>query len=155
MIGQEGQTDSGPAQSCEGSRGLGETQEQGPRESRGPFQGPQPQCRRGSKPGVRPQHGRCCCPWALGVTQRGVQWRCQAGGFHSTVRVQFRSVAQLCPTLCDLMNYSTPGLPVHYQLLEFTQTHVHRVGDAIQPSHPLSPPSPPALNLSQHQGLFK
>ena len=56
--------------------------------------------------------------------------------------------------LCDPMNCSTPGLPVHHQLPEFTQTHVHRVGDAIQPSHPLSSPSPPALNLSQHQGLF-
>ena len=60
--------------------------------------------------------------------------------------VQFRSVAQSCPTLCDPMNCSTPGLPVHHQLLEFTQTHVHRVGDAIQPSHPLSSPSPPASN---------
>ena len=69
--------------------------------------------------------------------------------------VPFSSVAQLCPTLCDPMNCSTPGLPVHHQLPEFTQTHVHRVGDAIQPSHPLSFPSPPALNLSQHQGLFK
>ena len=69
--------------------------------------------------------------------------------------VQFSSVAQLCLTLCDLMNRSTPGLSVHHQLPEFTQTHVHRVGDAIQPSHPLSSPSPPALNLSQHQGLFK
>ena len=69
--------------------------------------------------------------------------------------VQFSSVAQLCPTLCDPMNYRTPGLPVHQQLPEFTQTHVHRVGDAIQPSHPLSSPSPPAFNLSQHQGLFK
>ena len=68
---------------------------------------------------------------------------------------QFSSVAQLCPTLCDPVNRSTPGLPVHHQLPEFTQTHVHRVGDAIQPSHPLSSPSPPALNLSQHQGLFK
>ena len=67
----------------------------------------------------------------------------------------FSSVAQLCPTLYDPMNHSTPGLPVHHQLLESTQTHVHRVGDAIQPSHPLSSPSPPALNLSQHQGLFK
>ena len=57
--------------------------------------------------------------------------------------------------LCDPMNCSTPGLPVHHQLLEFTQTHVHWVGDAIQPSHPLSSPSPPTLNLSQHQGLFK
>ena len=69
--------------------------------------------------------------------------------------VQFNSVTQSCPTLCDPMNCSTPGLPVHHQLLESTQTYVHWVGDAIQPSHPLSSPSPPALNLSQHQGLFK
>ena len=60
-----------------------------------------------------------------------------------------------CLTFCDPMNCSTPGLPVHHQLPEPTQTHVHRVSDAIQPSHPLSSPSPPALNLSQHQGLFK
>ena len=64
--------------------------------------------------------------------------------------VQFSSVAQSCLTLCNPMNHSTPGLPVHHQLLEFTQTHVHQVGDAIQPSHSLSSPSPPALNLSQH-----
>ena len=63
---------------------------------------------------------------------------------------QFSSVTQLCLTLCDPMNCSTPGLPVHHQLPEFTQTHVHQVGDAIQPSHPLSSPSPPALNPSQH-----
>ena len=69
--------------------------------------------------------------------------------------VQFSSVAQSCLTLCGLMNRSTPRLPVHHQLLEFTQTHVHQVGDAIQPSHPLSFPSPPAFNLSQHQGLFQ
>ena len=69
--------------------------------------------------------------------------------------VQFSSVAQSCPTLCDPMNRSTPGLPVHHQLPEFTQTHVHQVSDAIQPSHPLSPPSPPAPNPSQHQGLFQ
>ena len=69
--------------------------------------------------------------------------------------VQFSSIAQSCPTLCNPMNHSTPGLPVHHQLLEFTQTHPHRVGDAIQPSHPLSSPSPPALNLYQHQGLFQ
>ena len=62
---------------------------------------------------------------------------------------------QSCPTPCDPMNRSTPGLPVHHQLPEFTQTHVHRVSAAIQPSHPLLSPSPPALNLSQHQGLFK
>ena len=68
---------------------------------------------------------------------------------------QFSSVTQSCLTICDPMNHSTPGLPVHHQLLESTPTHVHRVGDAIQPSHPLSFPSPPALNLSQHQGLFE
>ena len=69
--------------------------------------------------------------------------------------VQFSSVTQLCLTLGNPMNCSTPGLPVHHQLPEFTQTHVHRVSDAIQPSHPLSSPSPPALNPSQHQGLFQ
>ena len=69
------------------------------------------------------------------------------------VPAQFSSVAQLCLTLCDPMDFSMPGLPVHRQLPEFTQTHVHRVSDAIQPSHPLSSPSP-AFNLSQHQGLF-
>ena len=68
---------------------------------------------------------------------------------------QFSSVAQSCPTLCDPMNCSTPGLPVHHQLPEFTQTHVHWVGDAIQPSHTLSSPSPPAPNPSQHQSLFQ
>ena len=67
--------------------------------------------------------------------------------------VQFSSVAQPCPTLCDPMNRSTPGLPVHHQPLEFTQTHVHRVGDAIQPSHPLSSPFPLAPNPSQHQSF--
>ena len=65
------------------------------------------------------------------------------------------SVTHLCPTLCYPLNCSTPGLPVHYQLPEFTQTHVHWVSDAIQTSHPLPSPSPPALNLSQHQGLFQ
>ena len=69
--------------------------------------------------------------------------------------VQLSPVAQSCLTLCDHMNHSMPGLPVHHQLPESTQTHVHWVGDAIQPSHPLSSPSPPAFNLSQHQGLFK
>ena len=69
--------------------------------------------------------------------------------------VQFSSVAQSCPRLCDPMNHSTPGLPVHHQLPEFTQTHVHRVSDAIQPSYPLSSPSPPAPNPSQRQGLFQ
>ena len=69
--------------------------------------------------------------------------------------LQFSSVAQSCPTLCDPMNRSMPGLPVHHQLPEFTQTHVHQVGDVIQPSHPLSSPSPPAPNPSQHQGFFQ
>ena len=68
---------------------------------------------------------------------------------------QIRSVAQSCPTLCNPMNHSMPGLPVHHQLPEFTQAHVHRVSDAIQPSHPLSSPSPPAPNPSQHQILFQ
>ena len=68
--------------------------------------------------------------------------------------LQFSSVAQSCPTHCDAMNHSTPGLPVHHQRPEFTQTHVHRVSDTIQPSHPLSSPSPPAPNPSQHQSLF-
>ena len=84
--------------------------------------------------------------------------------FQSTVTTENRiiycnrvscSVAQSCPTLCDPINCSTPGLPVHHQLLESTQIHVHWVGDAIQPSHPLLSPSPPVLNLSQYQGLFK
>ena len=68
---------------------------------------------------------------------------------------QFSSVARSCPTLWDPMECSMPGLPVHHQLPEFTQTHVHWVTDVIQPSHPLSSPSPPTFNLSQHQGLFK
>ena len=68
---------------------------------------------------------------------------------------QIRSVAHSCPTLCDPMNRSMPGLPVHHQLPEFTQTHAHRVSDAIQPSHPLSSPSPPAPNPSQHQSFFQ
>ena len=72
-----------------------------------------------------------------------------------TTTYQFSSVAQSCPTLCDPMNRSTPGLPVHHQLPQFTQTHVPRVGDAIQPSHPLSSPFPPAPNPSQHHSLFQ
>ena len=72
-----------------------------------------------------------------------------------TMKVQISSVAQSCPTRCDPMNRSTPGLPVYHQLPESTQTHVHWGGDAIQPSYPLLSPSPSALNLSQHQGLFQ
>ena len=74
---------------------------------------------------------------------------------HCSEMNQFSSVTQACPTLCHTMNSSMPGLPVHHQLPEFTQTHAHRVGDAIQPSHPLSSPSPPAPNPSQHQSLFQ
>ena len=83
--------------------------------------------------------------WTLAVDFSSVQFS----------SVQFSSVAQSCPTLCDLMNHSMPGLPVHHQLPEFTQTHVHRVSDAIQPSHPLSSPSPLVSNPSQHQSLFQ
>ena len=75
---------------------------------------------------------------------------------HNLVQLcQFSSVGQSSPTLCNPMNCSTPGLPVHHQLPEFTQTHIHLVGDAIQPSHPLSSPSPPAPSPSQHQSLFQ
>ena len=70
-------------------------------------------------------------------------------------KIQFSSVAQSCPTLCDPMNHSTAGLPVHHQLPEFTETHIHKVSDAIQPSRPLMSPSPPAPNPSQHQSLFQ
>ena len=73
----------------------------------------------------------------------------------SSHSVQFSSLSQSCPTLCDPMNCSIPGLPVHHQLTEFTQTHIHRAGDAIQPSHPLSSPSPPSPNPSKHQSLFQ
>ena len=85
------------------------------------------------------------------TTWQKSKWRWK----HMTHTLQFSSVAQSCPTLCDPMNRSTPGLPVHHQLLKFTQTHVHRVRDAIRPSHPLSSPSPLAPNPSQHQSLFQ
>ena len=97
-----------------------------------------------------------CSPWGHTVRQLSTQQPFTA--LHScSIRglVQFSSVTQSCPTLCDPMNRSTPGLPVHHHLPEFTQTHVHRVHDAIQPSHPLSSRSPPAPNPSQHQGLFQ
>ena len=75
--------------------------------------------------------------------------------YHSLLWDIFSSVSQLYPTLCDSMDCSMSGFPVHHQFPELTQTHAHRVGDAIQPSHPLSSPSPPAFILSQHQGLFQ
>ena len=83
--------------------------------------------------------------WCKGASSRLVNF----------LTVQFSSVAQLYPTLCDPTDCSMSGFPVHHQLLELAQTHVHWVGDAIQPSHPLLSPSPPAFNLSQHQGLFQ
>ena len=79
----------------------------------------------------------------------------ETGDIQSLSSVQFSPVTQSCSTLCEPTNHSMPGLPVLHQLLEFIQTHVHWVNDAIQPSHPLLSPSPPVLNLSQHQGLFK
>ena len=71
------------------------------------------------------------------------------------IHSQLSSIAQSCPTLWDLMDCRTPGFPVHHQLPELAKTNVHQVGDTIQPSHPLSSPSPPAFNLSQHQSLFQ
>ena len=113
---------------------------------------------------ISPLHSSC--PWSSvkpqyllasisSWTQRGLSRAREMPLLSSVQSVQFSSVVQSCLTLCDPMVCSTPGLPVHHQLLEFTQTHVHWVGDAIQPSHPLPSPSPPAFNLSQHQGLFK
>ena len=126
--------------------------------------------------------GQCPCraPWSLsrvdpGSTRHLGLWQTQCGPptvstphtwqgylfvvslspYNTTESIQFSSVAQSCPTLCDPMNHSTPGLPVHHQLPEFTQIHVHRVSDAIQPSHPWSSPSPPARKPSQHQRLFQ
>ena len=89
-------------------------------------------------------------PWAVHVTWWSTKPNC--GEVHNALRVQLSSSAQSCPTLCAPMNRSTPGLPVHHQLPESTHTRVLRVGDAIQPSHPLSSPSPPALNLSPAWG---
>ena len=115
-------------------------------------------------------HYWTCGPWTSGM---GIMWKwvkntdswaqpqtywisiCILPTSNVFSSVQFSSVAQSCLTLCNPMNHSMPGLPVHHEPLEFTQTHVHWVGDTIQPSHPLLSPSPPALNLSQHQGLFQ
>ena len=93
--------------------------------------------------------------YLLGLPYLGTICSLSAGCHSYISSVQFNSVAQSCLTLCNPMDRSTPGFPVHHQLPESTQTHVHWVGDAIQPSHPLSPPSPPAFNLSQRQGLFQ
>ena len=96
--------------------------------------------------------------WTSGSSQFTYGWSIAWKIFSITLLVhsdQIRSVAQSCRTLCDPMNHSMPGLPVHHQLPEFTETHVHRVSDAIQPSHLLSSPSPPAPNPSQNQSLFQ
>ena len=105
---------------------------------------------------VLPVWGGCASVgWEVQATgcERGSRACCAARGIHPMV--QCSSAAQSCPTLCHPMNCSTPGLPVHHQLPEFTQTHTHPVHDAIQPSHPLSSPSPPAPNPSQHQSFPK
>ena len=100
------------------------------------------------------QPTRLLCPWDFPGKSTGVGCPCLLRK-HALSLVQFSSVTQSCLTLCNPMNRSMPGPPVHHQLLEFTQTQVHRVSDAIQPSHPLSSPSPPAPNPSQHQSIFQ
>ena len=94
---------------------------------------------------------------SMGLHRVGHNWGdlAAAVGYKNENSVHFSSVVQSCPTFCDPMNRSTPVLPIHHHLPEFTQTHVHQVGDAIQPSHPLSSPSPPAPSPSQHQSLFQ
>ena len=95
-----------------------------------------------------------CSVQVLSFTEEHTRIKSQPSTIAS-LSVQFSSVAQLCLTLCDPRNRIMPGLPVHHQHPEFTQTNVHWVGDTVQPSHPLSSPSPPAPNPSQHQGLFQ
>ena len=96
------------------------------------------------------------CLWLYFIQLKSYRvHRLSIHGWIVYLSVQFSSITQSCPTLCSLMNLSMPGLPVHHQLPEFTQIHVHQVSDAIQPSHPLSSPSPPAPNPSQHQSLFQ
>ena len=95
------------------------------------------------------------CFWNHASSQELKNGACNSVKVKALVEVQFSSVAQSCLTLCDPMDCSTPGLPVHHQLPEFTQTHVHWVGDTIQPFHSLLSPSHPAFNLSQHKCLFK
>ena len=116
------------------------------------------------------QQGKCACThtcmyvWGANftlITVRRINPKYSPGSVQfSSVQslshvqpVQFSSVAQSCPTLCNPMDYSMPGIPVHHQLLELAQIHVYQVSDAIQPSHPLLSPYPPAFNLSQHEGL--
>ena len=93
--------------------------------------------------------------WDSQVRYNAMSWINWLGWFRWSVEMSVSSVAQSCPTLCDPVDYSMQGLPVHHQLPELTQTHVNWISDAIQPCHPLSSPPPPTFNLSQHQGLFK
>ena len=95
----------------------------------------------------------CCSPW--GHKESDTTERLSYMCFTLTTHLNFSSVAQSCPTLCNLTDCSTPGFPVHHQLSELAQTPVHQVGDAMQPSHPLLSPSPPAFSLSQHQDFFQ
>ena len=105
-------------------------------------------------PSCRGALGLCFCTFTAFPDFLEEEWeRVRGGACHELV--QFSLIAQSCPTLCDPMDCSMPGLPVHHQLPAFAQTHVHWVGDTIQPSHPLSSPSPPTFNLCQNQGLFK
>ena len=112
-------------------------------------------CQAGSLLLVPPGKSRCIPDTIIYVLQRGNKAENMVGESVLKRPHQFSSVAQSCPTLYNPKNCSTPGFPVHHQLQEFTQTHVHWVSDAIQPSHPLSSPSSPTFNLSQHQGLFQ
>ena len=110
----------------------------------------------GQEATVRTRHGTM--DWfqiRKGVHQGCILSPCLSNLYAEFSSVQFSSAAQLCLTLCNPMDCSTPGFPVHHQLQELSQIHVHQVSDAIQPSHPLSSPSPPAFNLSQHHGLFQ
>ena len=107
--------------------------------------------------GVQDGGYMCTSGWLMSMYGKKPSQNCKVTVLQLkyTNSVHFSSVTQSCPTLCDPMNCSMPGFPVHHQLPESTQTHVHWVGDAIQSSRPLSSPSPPALNPSQHQGLFQ
>ena len=96
---------------------------------------------------IKTSYNSVCLVYQILISQRTPYFQC--------LLHQFSSVAQSCPALCDPMDCSMPDFPVHHQVLEFAQTHIHQVGDAIQPSHPLSSPSPPVLNPSQYQGLFQ
>ena len=111
----------------------------------------------GRRPGVTYKCNGLCYRRGTSNTVNWIilQWAINLISAQVFVWIQFSSVAQLCPTLCDPVDCSMPGFPVHHQLPEPTQTHVHWVGDAIQPPHPLSSASPPTFNLSQHQGLFQ